>query len=338
MLINLGSPASPSPDDVRDYLDEFLMDPYVMDMPAWLRTVIVRGIICRMRPKNSAHAYQQVWTDEGSPLIALTERLRAKVDEHTDIPVVMAMRYGQPSIGAVIADLAARGVDEVYAIPMYPQYAGATYVTVVDEAMRAIDALGCRMDLHVHPPFFDDTRYLELLARNIGEVVDADDSTVVVLSFHGLPESYIRKADTTGGHDSWSYRANHLDCCRAGDPGFATCYRQQTREVAKYLVDALGLDPDRCKVTYQSRMGQARWLTPDTAHTLEQLGSLGVKVAVASPAFVTDCLETLEELNIRGRDTYLQAGGTDFTLIPCLNDDAGWADLVSTWINDWARS
>lgn len=334
LLINLGSPDSPSVPDVRRYLVEFLMDPYVINLPRWLRLILVHGIIAPFRPHRSAKAYAKVWTEQGSPLIVISRRLTEEVAALADIPVRMAMRYGNPSIATVMAEMADSGVDEVFAIPLYPQFAASTRATVMAEVNRVNDALATPMRLVEHPPFFADERYLDVLAEHIRPFLRSG-TTKLVFSYHGVPESHIRDADPDGAHRDWAGGPADVDCCPDGVPQ-PWCYRQQTRFVSNQVAARLGLGPDDYAISYQSRMGPSAWLTPDTAGLLTSLATQGVRrVAVASAAFVADCLETLEELDIRGRAGFLDAGGEEFLRLHCLNDDPRWVGLLADWINEW---
>lgn len=334
VLINLGSPDSPSIPDVRRYLTEFLMDPCVINLPLPVRYTLVHGFIARFRPKSSAHAYSQVWTDEGSPLIVISRRLTAGVAALTDIPVVMAMRYGNPSIASVLGELAAQDVDELFVIPLYPQYAASTRKTVMAEVERANAALTNPMRVVEHPPFYQDPRYLDVLADQIRPSLSTGVDKLI-FSYHGVPETHIRAADTTNRHRSWPGGPADVDCCPGGVPA-PWCYRQQTRLVSTEVANRLGLGPDDYTISYQSRLGPHPWLSPDTAGVLAELPKSGAKtVAVASAAFVSDCLETLEELDIRGRQIFHDAGGQNFIRLDCLNDHPAWVALVAGWINEW---
>ncbi|HZK04583.1 MAG TPA: ferrochelatase [Actinomycetaceae bacterium] len=242
LLINLGSPASPNTRDVREYLDEFLMDPHVMGLPYPLRALLVRGIICNTRPARSAHAYRSIWRPEGSPLILLSEELHGAVAGLTDVPVRMAMRYGQPSIGSVIEELVDDGVRELFVVPLYPQYAASTRQTVMDEVRRVVRELpeGHEVTIVERLPWFDDPEYLDLLAGSIGRQLDGLEFDRLLLSFHGVPERHIRKADPSGGHRAWRGGPGTEQCCSHDDPGFNTCYRSQclvtAHEVAEPVV------------------------------------------------------------------------------------------------------
>ena len=273
LLVNLGSPDSTDPKDVKKYLDEFLMDPRVIDVPLWARTLLVRGIILNTRPKKSAAAYQKIWWEEGSPLIVLSERLQKKVSDRTDIPIGLAMRYGSMSIKKGLQELYDQGIKEVMIFPLYPQFAMA-----------------------------------------------------------GVPERHIRKSDVTQSHCKID-----CSCCNTPSSAHEFCYRHQCYTTTKMVAEQLSLPEGTYSTSFQSRLGFDPWLQPYTDRTIERLGKEGIKkMAIVTPAFVSDCLETLEEIAMEGEEIFHEVGGKEFTTIPCLNDRDDWADLIANWINKWA--
>lgn len=304
LLVNLGTPDAPEPGPVRRYLAEFLSDRRVVEIPPLLWQPILRGVILTTRPKKSAHAYEQVWTDRGSPLAAVTraqaDALQAELGDA--VRVAFAMRYGNPAIGPAIDALVADGCRRILVAPLYPQYCAATTATVVDAVGAHLRTLRWQPSLRVLPPYADDPAYVAALQTSVEQGLAALDFTpdVLLASFHGMPE-----------------RTLHL-----GDP-----YHCQCRKSARLLSDALGRPVE---VAFQSRFGRAKWLEPATDAVLERLGAEGKSVAIFAPGFSADCLETLEELAIRGRDQFTDAGGRDFAYLPCLNDSApGMAMLTS---------
>jgi ferrochelatase len=318
LLVNLGSPASAGRADVRAYLDEFLMDPYVIDVPAPLRALLVKGLILPTRPATSAEAYAKVWTAEGSPLIAISRRMQAALEAEMRIPVGLAMRYGEPSIAHGIDELLRRcGEDgELVVVPLYPQYAMASTKTAVEEVARV--ARGRDLAVRFVPPFYDDPDYLDAVAARM-RLHLPDDTQYVLFSYHGVPKRHLRKTDPTGAHCLRS-----PDCCETASSAHATCYRHQIIATTRGLVERLGLEPGSYGLSFQSRLGTG-WLQPFTDRELAALPGRGVaRLAVASPSFVADCLETLEEIAIRGRRTFLDAGGASFAYLPCPNDDERW--------------
>ena len=329
LLANLGSPDRPDTTAVRRYLDQFLMDPYVIQLPWILRRLIVRLFVLPRRPKSSAEAYQSVWTDEGSPLVVLSQRLLSAVQKETDVPVAMSMRYGKPSIESELLKLAIiDGVDEILFIPMYPHFADSTVKTSVIEAQRVIDQHKLDVRLTVFQPFYQRDDYINALVASTKPWINADNNfDHILFSYHGLPESHLTKADPTGGHCLLS-----ADCCQRASEARASCYRHQVLRTTECFVEKTGLRPDQYSVAFQSRLGKAKWLEPSTVETLEQLARDGVKnLLVMCPAFVTDCLETLEEIAIQGSEIFEQAGGESLTLIPCLNDHEDWVNVICRW-------
>ncbi|WP_447749925.1 ferrochelatase [Sphingopyxis fribergensis] len=293
LLVNLGTPDAPDAPSVRRYLAEFLSDRRVVEIPQILWQPILRGIILTTRPKKSAHAYAQVWTDEGSPLAAITraqtDALQAAFGE--TVRVAYAMRYGNPAIGPAIDALVAAGCRRILVAPLYPQYCGATTATVVDAVGAHLKTLRWQPAVRFLPPYHDDTAYLGALKTSVEAALGALDFVpdVLLASFHGMPERTLQ----------------------LGDP-----YHCQCRKTARLLAEALGRPVE---VAFQSRFGRAKWLEPATDAELERLGRGGRSVAVFAPGFSADCLETLEELAIRGKQQFESAGGKQFAYLPCLN-------------------
>lgn len=333
LLVNLGSPDSTETADVRRYLDEFLMDGNVIDVPWLLRAFIVKGIILNTRPKESAHAYGEIWWDEGSPLIVLSERLHGKVSERVEAPVALGMRYGNPSIEAGIESLLKQmpDMEEMLLVPLYPQYAMATTKTVVEKCEEVMKTRGWKFKMTSLPPFYKEESYLDVLAQSMREQWPSDYDHLL-FSFHGVPERHLRKTDPTGSHCT---KAG--DCCMQSNPeAHAVCYAHQCKVTAMEVAKRLGLSDDKWSWSFQSRLGKDSWVKPYTDKELERLASEGVKkLAVACPAFVSDCLETLEEIGMRGKEDFIEAGGTDFKLIPCLNERDDWAEVLSGYCRNF---
>lgn len=323
LLINLGSTPSTAVADVRRYLDQFLMDRHVIDVPWPLRRLIV-SLVLRKRPAASAAAYRSIWWEEGSPLLVISERLRRKLAERWQTPVALAMRYGEPGIGRVLRELAGQGAKRFTLVPLYPQFASSTVTTVVEEANRVVREAGLALELLVVPPFYDRPEYRAALAESVRAGLPRDFDHLL-LSYHGLPERHIRKSDPTARHCLAS-----ADCCRnASGRVLDHCYRAQCVRTSENLAMDLGLPREQWSMSFQSRLGRAKWIEPYTDTMLETLAARGVrKLAVACPAFVADCIETLEEIGIRGRERFLAAGGEALCLIPCLNDQPQWVDAL----------
>ena len=321
LLVNLGSPKSTSVADVRSYLNQFLMDPYVIDLPWPVRRLLVSLILIK-RPEQSAHAYASIWWDEGSPLVVLSRRLQQQMTaQWTQGPVELAMRYGEPSIESVLTRLAAQGIRKVTLAPLYPQFADSTVTTVIEEAKRVVRDKKLSVQFSILPPFYDQPEYLDALAASVRSYVEQDYDHLL-LSFHGLPERHLTKLDPTGQHCF-----KDADCCKNASPEvLKTCYRAQCFSVARDFAERLGLPEDKWSVAFQSRLGRAKWIEPYTEARLDELAAQGVKkLLVMCPAFVADCIETLEEIGDRGAEQFKEAGGEELVLIPCLNDDPNWA-------------
>lgn len=327
LLVNLGSPDTPDEQSVRAYLNQFLMDPYVIQLPWPLRRLIVSLFVLPKRPKDSARAYQSVWWPEGSPLIALSRQLQKALQGKSSLPVSIAMRYGKPSIQSALCELQARGdVDEVLFIPLYPHFADSTVRTSIVEAERVIKQQGLDLSLKVQPSFYAQEDYIKALVTSAQEAL-ASEYDHLLFSYHGLPESHLKKADPTGQHCMSS-----ADCCSRPSPAHATCYRHQVLETTKAFIEKAQVPADKYSIAFQSRLGRAKWLEPYTEESLRELAAKGVKrVLVICPAFATDCLETLEEIGIRGQEVFTEAGGELLTLVPCLNDHPEWVNTLANW-------
>jgi protoporphyrin/coproporphyrin ferrochelatase len=319
LLVNLGSPDSPSVEDVRRYLREFLMDGRVLDVNWLLRFCIVHFAILPFRPKRSAEAYQKIWRPEGSPLVAISRNVQAKLQQQVRVPVELAMRYQHPSIPEAVGTLTGKGVDELLLIPLFPHYAMSSFETAVERVKEVAATLAPQMRVQVQPPFFEDPDYVSALVSNAQEYLKQPYDHLL-FSFHGLPERHMRKADPTGHHCLATET-----CCTTPSPAHATCYRAQCFKTVAAFVRQAGVPAGKYSISFQSRLGRDPWLKPYTDYELPRLAQSGVKkLLVMCPAFVSDCLETLEEIGLRGRETFLQAGGGELTLIPCLNDHPQW--------------
>jgi ferrochelatase len=325
LLANLGSPRSTSVNDVRRYLNQFLMDPYVIDLPWPLRRLIV-GLILISRPAQSAEAYSSIWWPEGSPLVVISQQLTDAIRPlWPHGPVSLSMRYGEPSISTRLLELAKQGVKTVTFTPLYPQFADSTTTTAIQEAEQCIKKHHLALKLNIVQPFYADSRYIQALAKS-AEAELQQDFDHLLLSFHGLPERHLKKTDPTGTHC-----LSDKSCCEtASQAVLDTCYRAQCMRSAKLFAEHAGLRPEQWSVSFQSRLGRAKWIEPYTDATLLELAQRGVKkLRVMSPAFVADCIETLEELGIEGRKAFLAAGGEEFVLIPCLNAQEHWAKALA---------
>jgi ferrochelatase len=322
ILMNLGSPDSTSVPDVRRYLREFLMDARVIDAPYAVRFGIVHFSILPKRPRESAEAYHSIWTGEGSPLIAISRKLQAAVQKELSIPVELAMRYRNPSVESAVERLAAGGVREVILLPLFPHYAMSSYETAVEKVKEVMKGHS-EMSLQVVPPFYEHPAYIGALVKSAAGSFRTEFDHLL-FSFHGLPERHLRKSDATGCHC-----LKVANCCEIPSPAHKTCYRAQCLKTVRAFARAANLPAENYSVAFQSRLGRDPWMKPYTDMELTRLAQSGVKkLLVICPAFVADCLETLEEIGMRGRDTFLAAGGKEFTMIPCLNSNQEWVSAV----------
>jgi ferrochelatase len=327
LAVNLGSPEAPEEAAVRTYLREFLMDKNVIDAPRPIRDIIVKGFILPKRPRQSAEAYASIWTEDGSPLIVNTQRLVAKLQDRVPVPVHMAMRYGEPSIAGVMSEIVTQypNLMKLILLPLYPHYAMSTIGTVQDMIRKIIRKNYPQIELVIHKPFYNNQDYVNSLADSIRKVLPQDHH--LLFSYHGLPVRHLKKSDITGSH---CYKT--ANCCQVTSPAHDFCYKHQVLETTRLTAGVLKLNTDDYSVAFQSRLGRDEWISPATTDTVKQLAAGGVKkLAVVCPAFVSDCLETLEEIGIRERESFQEYGGESFILIPCLNDSTIFVDtLVKT--------
>lgn len=333
LLINLGSPESPTPKDVKTYLDEFLMDKYVIDVPFLLRAFLVRGIILRKRPEKSAEAYKKIWWEQGSPLVVLSKRMLEKVRKLVDIPVSLSMRYGKPSILSGLQELADQGVTEVLVFPLYPHHAMSSTTTVIEMAEEMRKKHFPEMKFTIVPAFYNKPDYIKALSNSIKKNLEGYDYDHLLFSYHGLPERHIRKTDVTKSHCK-------IDgsCCNTPSPAHEFCYRHQCYETTKLVIKELGIPEGKYSQTFQSRLAGDKWLEPYTDVEINKMPEKGIKnLAVVTPAFVADCLETLEEIAMEANHQFKEHGGENFLAIPCMNDDDEWCGVVGNWINEWSK-
>jgi ferrochelatase len=331
LLVNLGSPDSTKTKDVRKYLDEFLMDERVIDIPYWKRYLLIKGIILNVRPKKSAAAYKKIWWEEGSPLVVLSERFTKKLEAKLDIPVALGMRYGSMSIKNAIQELHDQGVEETLLIPLYPHYAMSSYETVVEKAKEVNREDFPNMKINSLPVFYNDPRYIKAMSTNIKNHLNGFDYDHLLFSYHGIPERHIFKSDTTKSHCKLD-----KSCCETPSNAHRTCYKHQCLETTRQIVEQLGLKEGTYSNSFQSRLLKDPWLKPYTDFELEKFPNEGKKkLAVVTPAFVSDCLETLEEIAMEGKEEFLKAGGESYKHIPCMNDNDDWVDVVYNWVEEW---
>ena len=325
ILMNLGSPDSTSVKDVKKYLDEFLMDGRVIDSPYLLRLLLVKGIITPFRAAKSAEAYRTIWTEKGSPLVQITRELRDALHAIVDEPVAIAMRYGNPGMKEAYDKLASEnpGLEEVVLLPLYPHYAMSSYETAVEHAKEVYKQQGYKFKIVSVPPFYNDPNYINALAESIRPYMKGDGSHLL-FSYHSIPERHLHKSDPTGNH---CLKAGN--CCEVSSPAHATCYRHQCFMTTQLVAEKLGLAKGSYSVSFQSKLGRAEWLKPATTAMMQELPGKGIKdLVVVSPAFVSDCLETLEEVAIREKENFMEAGGKTYVFIPCMNTQPLWVKAV----------
>jgi protoporphyrin/coproporphyrin ferrochelatase len=334
LLMNLGSPDSTAVPDVKKYLTEFLMDGRVIDKPYLFRKLLVQGLIVPFRASRSAEAYSSIWTKDGSPLIVLSKQLQDALKTEIDEPVALAMRYGHPSVDEGFRELMRMNpsLEEVIAIPLYPHYAMSSYETAVEHAKSVHSKQGYSFNLKFIRPFYDEPSYLNALKESIKPYL-SEPFDQILFSYHGIPERHVQKTDRTGSHC-----LKVADCCNVSSEAHKQCYRHQCLVTTELVASQLGIPKNKYAFSFQSRLGRSEWLKPYTAIRLEQLPAEGIKrLLIVCPAFISDCLETLEEIAIEGRESFLEAGGESFTMIPCLNLHPLWIQSLSKWIREYAQ-
>jgi len=335
LLINLGTPDAPTPAAVGRYLREFLMDGFVIDVPKPLRWFLVHVMIVPRRKTQSAKAYQKVQLPEGSPLLVYTrdfaQKVATQLANHGDRYVVeFAMRYGNPSIKSALERLRDRDLSRIIVMPLYPQYAESSFETAVVETRKRAEEMGLANRLVLFPPFYDRPEFTTVYADHVAESVKGDAIDHFVFSFHSLPVRHLKRLDPSGRHCSIK-----PDCCREINAVNKNCYRAQCMFTARAMAAQLGLSDGGYSVSFQSRLGRAEWIGPQTEGVLRALAAKGIRrVAVACPSFVADCLETVEEIAMRARDSFIQFGGEELRLIPSLNSDPAWVETVANWIRE----
>lgn len=331
LLVNLGTPDSTRVPDVRRYLAQFLMDHRVIDIPWPMRALLVHGIILRTRPRRSAEAYRKIWTERGSPLLFHGQDLAAGLQQQlgAGVHVELAMRYQNPSVESALAKLAAASVDDVLVVPLFPQYSQAAWASAYDEVVRVAGRMQNTPNLRFVPPFYDHARFLDAVAEVSRAHLDAFAPDFVLMSFHGLPEKHVVNSDTTcGGHC-----LRRPDCCATITEQNRFCYRAQSFATARGIAERLDLGPGDGRVdyevTFQSRLTK-RWIQPFTDVRLPELAARGVRrLAVLCPSFVADCLETVEEIGMQAKQTFVEAGGEDLLAVPCVNAAPPWIEALA---------
>ncbi len=324
LLMNLGSPDSTDVKDVSRYLNQFLMDERVIDYPWLFRKVLVSGIIVPKRAPESAEAYKTIWTNEGSPLVVITRQLQQALQQQAEEPVEIAMRYGNPSPKEGFDKLLklAPGLDEVIAVPLYPHYAMSSYETAVEYARIIHQENKYPFKLRFIKAFYNEPSYIDALAESMRPYLQ-DSYDHLLFSYHGLPARHLKKSDITKQH---CLKVN--DCCNVDSVAHKNCYRHQVFTTTKLVTEKLDIPLSKHSISFQSRLGKG-WLEPFTDVRLEQIPKEGIKkLLVTCPAFVSDCLETLEEIEGRGREIFMNAGGESFAMVPCMNTHPAWVKAL----------
>lgn len=334
LLMNLGSPDSTEVKDVKRYLDEFLMDGRVIDKPWLLRLLLVKGIITPFRAAKSADAYKTIWTKEGSPLIVLTKELQQALQQLVKEPIEIAMRYGSLTPDKAFDALLKRepGLEEVIAVPLYPHYAMSSYETAVEHAKETHRNKKYPFRLNFIKPFFDNPSYINALAQSIKPCL-AESYDHILFSYHGIPARHLHRNDPEA---LTQCLASDGDCA-PGSAGYDTCYKRQVFTTTRLVMQQLNIPANKYSLSFQSRLGKG-WLEPFTDIRLEELPKEGIKkLLILCPAFVSDCLETLEEIEERGKEIFIKAGGESFKMIPCLNVHPLWVSTLKGWMDEIAR-
>ena len=327
LLVNLGSPKELDKKSVREYLKSFLSDDLVVDIPKFFQQIILHAFILPFRPGKTLHAYKQIWTKEGSPLIVSTKKIAKKLSNKTNWRVEVAMRYEEPSIENALKSLREEGCNKLFVVPLYPHNAMATTITTEMEVKRVAESLSYDLDLIFIKPFYDNAKYLDALKKSIDPFIKKEKFDKLIFSYHGIPKRQAKKTDITGSHCFSS-----SDCCETICPGSSDCYKAHTVQASNKVAEKLGLSDNEWEIAYQSRLGPG-WLTPFTDRRLAEMPNKDLKsVLVVCPSFISDCLETLEEIEIRGRDTFFNSGGEKMTYIPCLNDSGDTINLLESLV------
>ncbi len=331
--MNIGTPDEPTIESVRTYLREFLLDPDVIDLPAPLRHLLVRGIILRTRPKKIAPRYQSIWMDEGSPLRVYTQRMADSLQANLgEVICEVGMRYGNPSIRSGLEKLRDAGVDELLLAPLFPHQAQATTGSALKHAYKQLGKMGWSPVVSELKHFPADPSFIEPLAESIKPYLK--DGGHLLFSYHGLPISHVKRSDSSGKH------CQKVDnCCTLDVEANSSCYAHHCMLTTLSVVGALGIDESRWSISYQSRLGPAKWLEPSTTNMVEKLATEGkTNIVIASPAFLADGLETLEELDIEIREHFIEHGGKELSVVNCLNDDPNWIEGLGQLVTDAFRN
>ncbi|MDP2176519.1 MAG: ferrochelatase [Bacteroidota bacterium] len=331
LLTNLGSPDSTEVKDVRTYLNEFLMDKRVIDIPFFARLLLVKGIIVPLRAPKSAAKYKTIWTDNGSPLIHITKQLTEAVEKESGIPTYMCMRYANPTPQSVLETIVTEHPDlkEITMLPLYPHYAMSSYETAVLHVKDTYKAGDFKFQLKVVEPFYKHPDFIEALADSIKPFTEKHFDHIL-FSYHGIPERHVKKTDPTKNHC-----LSCTDCCNIPSETHKFCYRHQVIQTTKAVAKTLSIPDGKFSFSFQSRLGTDSWLKPYSAKLFKEMPNQGIKnLIVVCPAFVSDCLETLEEICVEGKEDFEKAGGETFSVVPCLNINTKWVKTAIKLVNE----
>ena len=334
LLIQLGTPDSTNVEDVRRYLREFLSDPRVLDIPAPARSLLLNAVILPFRPRRSAEQYEKIWTEQGSPLTVHTETLADRLQDALGdgYRVVYGMRYQNPPIASAVAELVAANCDRIIVLPLFPQYSSAASGSALEKALRVIGERWNVVSVATISDFFDDAGFVESVAEVARSHLEYFDPDHVIFSYHGLPEKQVRKSDSTG---EWCLA--RADCCDRMIEANRFCYRAQCFATTRAVAAELGLQSGTYSTTFQSRLAGQKWIEPYTDVEVEELYKSGVRrLAVLTPSFTADCLETLEEIGIRLREQWEKIGGEDLLVVPCVNAEPRWVSAVADMVGSVA--
>ncbi|MDF1796798.1 MAG: ferrochelatase [Coxiellaceae bacterium] len=330
LIINLGSPSNLSVSAIRAFLREFLMDKCVIDLPWLARALIVYGLVLPFRPQRLVSQYKEIWLEQGSPLVVYSQSATDKLAQQLgdDYEVRLAMRYGQPSMQGAISELLQQDLKQLVVIPFYPQYATSTTGSTVAELYRLLSEHSNVPSVEVVMSFYDEPGFIAAQAAVCRSTMDSFKPDHLLMSYHGLPVSHIKKEQRL----PYDVCMQHQPCPSVSNHN-SHCYRAHCYETSRLLAAQLGLTGDQYTTTFQSRFGKNKWIEPVTTEVLQQLAKQGVKkLAVTMPSFVVDCLETLEEIAIRAKEAWIEAGGEDMVVIPCLNDNPQWVSVLADWV------
>lgn len=331
LLINLGTPKAPTTRAVRQFLKEFLSDPLVIDLPTPVRWLLLQTVILPFRSPRSAHAYQKIWTDQGSPLLYLSERLVQSVQQQlgSEYCVTLGMRYGTPSIKDGISLLLKKQVRKIIFLPLFPHDSKASLGTAIKKVLSELLIQQNIPEIEIKTEFFNHPLFIQSYAKIIQNTLSNHPTDLLLFSYHGLPERFLDQKNCQAAN------CNRSEPCSDINKSSWNCYRAQCFETSRLIAKNLALKPDQYSTSFQSRLGNLPWIQPYTTPSLEKFAQQGIKnLAVVCPSFVTDCLETLEEIGIRAKEQWQQLGGKNFTLIPCLNHDEHWINALSTMIKN----